>query len=698
MSKFNAIQSDFTGGEISPKCFGRVDLQKYAHAAALMRNFTISPQGGAIRRTGSRFVSAVPNSVNFTRLIEFRFATTDACVIELSNTLIRFYANQGLIVSGGSPYSITSPYASADLPAIKATQSASIIYLFHPSYPTQVLSRFGDTNWTIANIALQDGPYLDTNYVNGITLATAGTTLTPSVTAAGASGTLTASTNVFVSTDVGRAVRLYNGSVTSESTLVGWVLITAYTSPTVVNITVQSVVQSGAATLWNLGAICATTGYASCGTFWQQRLVMGNTPQQPATFFMSASGSFYNFAPSLVDTTVTDASAITYTIASDSINSILWFSPSAVLMIGTDGAEWQVASTNYNTAPVTPTNIDVALQTSNGSQATCRSLRVGWETIYVARTGRDVFKMVYEFQVQGFQSLSLSLLGEHILREGNQLVDLAYQQFPHSILWFPRESDGALAGLTYLAEQQVMGWHLHTLGGTWNNGTTNVPAVVESVACIPTPDGTKDQLWMVVKRTVNGNQVRYVEYFESPYELSDTPQNLGCFVDCAPVTYNGSPATTISGLSHLIGQEVSILADGSAVDNQTVNGSGEIILAVPASIVTVGLPYTSTLKVLPLEGGGSAGTGQGKLKRTNKFVIRVCETLGYEWSVDGVEFNTVDFRTADMAMGLPVPLQTNDLVTQIDMPVNFGAQYWVQQTQPYPLTVLALMPESMVYQ
>lgn len=709
MSKINAIQTDFTAGEISLKCMGRVDLARYTHAAEKQFNMLISPQGGTFRRTGSVYVAEVPNSANYSRLIEFRFSTTDAVVLELSNNLIRFYKDQGLVLSGGTPYSITSPYATADIPLIKVTQSADIIYLFHPKYPTQVLSRFSDTNWTIVNMPLVDGPYLGFNYVNGLTLAAntgiAVTGLTSGLP--GNVGTATASTAIFVSTDVGRAIRFYNGSPTVTSTGVYYATITGYTSPTVVTITVGqgSSVTNQNYVLWALGAICATLGYPSCGTFFQQRLVMANTPAQPQTFFMSQTGNFYNFGPSNYSGVTVDSNGIAYTIASNQVNSILWMSPSAILLLGTDGAEWQVASSSVNSAPVSPTNIDVTLQTGNGSQPTSRPVRVGWETVFVARTGRDVFKMVYEFQINGFQAKSLSLLGEHIPRTGLSLTDMAYQQFPYSTLWFPRSADGSLAGLTYLAEQDVTGWHLHTLGGQWlgntnvnqRTGVTYTNAFVESIAVIPTPDGTKDQLWMIVKRTINGVTRRFVEYFNPPFDNSDTPNTQMCFLDCSS-TYSGAPTKTLSGLSYLQGETVSILADGSVVDPQVVSPTGTITLAVAASNIVVGYAYKSTLKVVRLEGGGSAGTGQGKLKRINKVVVRFYQTLGAEWSADGTTYYSIPFRDAADPMGKAPPLFTGDLPVQMDLPTRFEGQYYFQQEQPYPMTILALMPEALVNQ
>lgn len=679
-------------------------MQRYAHALEQCRNMFISPQGGSVRRSGTRYVIGVPDQTNYTRLIDFRFSTTSAVVLEFSNGLIRFYQNQGIILSGLTPYSVVSPYATVDLPNLKFTQSADIVYIFNPKYPTQLLSRFGNTNWTIAPVTLIDGPYLPLRYIDGITLASHDTIMTCPTLAMGASGTCTSSSalvpaqTVFVATDVGRHIRLYNGTGILASTLVGWAIITNFIDGNNVTVKAQSAIQSATGVNWNLGAISVTTGYPSCGTFFQQRFVMASTPAQPSGLFFSNSGDFYNMGPSLFDTTVTDACGIAYSIASNQVNTILWLSPSQVLIVGTDGAEWQVSSNSYNASPVTPTNIMVSLQTSNGSQNTSRPLRVGWETVFVARTGRDVFKLVYTFQINGFVADSLSLLGEHIPREGNQLIDIAYQQFPHSILWMPRLNDGALAALTYLNEQQIVGWHLHEIGGSFGSQDY---AFVESVAVIPTPDGTKDQLWMVVKRTVNGNTTRYVEYMEVPFDKSDTaPQNM-CFLDAAITQVNGSPSSLVTGLSHLEGQSVEALVDGSAVSGLVVSG-GHVTLPNPGTIVTVGLPFESRMKVLRLDGGGSAGTGQGKLKRINKVTLRLYETLGFEWSVNGDDdeaiWNEVDFRDASDPMGSAPPLFTGDYQLPIDQPVGYEGQYWIRQTRPYPLTCVALMPEAMVYQ
>jgi hypothetical protein len=408
--------------------------------------------------------------------------------------------------------------------------------------------------------------------------------------------------------------------------------------------------------------------------------------------WLSNSSDFFNFGDTLFDTAVVDSNAIYYTIAANQVNTILWLSPSSVLLIGTDGGEWELSSNNYNATPVTPTTINVALQTSNGSQDTARPKKIGWETVFLARSLRDVYKLLYQFQVNGYQSISLSLLGEHILRENGGAFDMAYQQFPYSILWFPL-NNGLLAGLTYVPEQDLIAWHLHTIGGTYSGGN----AVVESVAVIPTPDGSKDQVWLIVKRTIGGGTKRYVEYMEVPYEASDTAQPLSCFLDCAS-TYNSTPTTEVTGASYLADETVGILADGGVLADTQITSDGNLFLPSSHSIITFGYHYQSILKTLRLDGGGSSGSSQAKLGKINRLGIRFRESVGCQYSTDGVVYNDVEFRDVSDLMGQPVPLYTGDKRVHIDAPVDIARQYWIRQVAPYPLTVLAVFPEAMVNQ
>jgi hypothetical protein len=342
-----AVQlTNFTGGELSPRLDGRNDLAKYASGCKTLQNMIVYPHGSAARRSGTSFVAEVENSAEKTRLIPFEFSTTQTYILEFGNEYIRFYKDGGAILeanktitgitqadpgvvsitshgfsngdtivisgvvgmtevngkrfkvanvntndfelqdidgvdvdttsftayaSGGVAnrvYQIATTYLTADLFQIKYAQSADVMYLCHPEYSVKKLSRTGHTSWTITEVDFTNGPYLDDN-VTAVTFSTSAHTV-------GTLRDLTASTATFASTDVGRLVRFRDG----------YGEITAFTSTTVVVITIiEDMGSTSSSTDWSLGAFSDTTGYPSCVTFYEQRLVFAGTEAQPQTLY-----------------------------------------------------------------------------------------------------------------------------------------------------------------------------------------------------------------------------------------------------------------------------------------------------------------------------------------------------------------------------------------------------------------------------
>jgi hypothetical protein len=215
--------SDFTGGELSPKLKGRTDLKKYFSSCATILNMVVMPQGGATKRPPTLYVANNKNQSGLNRPVRFVFSTVQAYTLEFSNTNVRIYANDGVVLNAGVPVDVVVPYVTADLLALKFCQSADTLFIFHPSYPPAKLVRSSHTSWAHSNLVFRDGPYLPVN--------TTTTTITPS--AASGAITLTASAALFAATDVGRPVRIKLYS------LWAWCLITAYTDSTHVSATVQ---------------------------------------------------------------------------------------------------------------------------------------------------------------------------------------------------------------------------------------------------------------------------------------------------------------------------------------------------------------------------------------------------------------------------------------------------------------------------
>jgi hypothetical protein len=183
---------------------------------------------------------------------------------------------------------------------------------------------------------------------------------------------------------------------------------------------------------------------------------------------------------------------------------------------------------------------------------------------------------------------------------------------------------------------------------------------------------------------------RYVEYLEREYREGDDQQNC-YYVDCG-ATYDGAPADHISGLDWLEGQTVQILADGAAHPDRVVT-SGAVTLQREASVVHVGLPYDSVLQTNRIEAGAGDGTAQGKTKRVNKVVIRFLNTLGALAGPDEANLDEIEFRSGSDPMDEAPPLFTGDKLVEWPDGYNFDGYVMVQQRQPLPMTVVAIMPQ-----
>ena len=664
-----AVQlTNFTGGELSPRLDGRNDLAKYPTGLKTLENFVVFPHGSVARRSGTQFVAEVKDSTKKTRLIPFEFSTTQTYMLEFGNQYIRFYKDNGQILSGGSAYEISSPYLEAELFDIKFAQSADVMYICHPNHAVRKLARTAHTSWTLTEVDFTDGPYLDDNISS--------TTFTMSAHTVGTGRTLTASSTTgingdtgFQTTDVGRLVRFRDG----------YGKITGRTSTTVVTVEIlEDMGSSSHSTNWSLGSFSDTTGHPSCVTFFEQRLVFAATLNNPQTIYFSKSGDYENMDENRGGT-VADDDAIIYTIASNQVNAIRFMTSTRTLIIGTAGGEFAVSGGGTDVA-ITPTNILIKKQSNHGA-ANIDAIPAGNATLFLQRAKRKLRELAYNFDVDGYVSPDLTILAEHISEGG--LTQLSYQQEPNQIIWGTR-ADGQLIGLTYQREQQVVAWHRHIFGGAFGSGN----AVCESVATIPT-DNSEYQTYVIIKRTINGSTKRYVEFIHN-YDFDETDDTSFNFLD-SQLEYSGSPVTTISGLSHLEGQTVSILADGATHPDKTVS-SGEITLDRSASKVKVGLGYTSLLQTMRLDAGSQDGTSQGKTKRIFDIAIRLYESLGVEVGPDLNNMERIPFRSSADAMDSAVSVFTGD--KEVEFRGNYETDGFivVRQTQPLPLTILSLYP------
>jgi len=455
--------------------------------------------------------------------------------------------------------------------------------------------------------------------------------------------------------DVGKYVKLNDGIVkitvrTDAATAKGEI------------VKVLSQDTAAAAGTWTLevAAWSVERGYPSAITFHEGRLVFGGTLARPQTVWGSVSGDFENLA---VGTQGGDA--YEFGIAANKVNNIRWLLPSRVLLVGTKGGEFRV--TGGADLPITPTNVDAKSETAYGSNFV-NPMRVSSAILFVQRSGRKLRELAFSLDFDSYVAPDLTVLAEHMFPQGKTIEEMDFQQDPDPILWVVR-SDGVLCGLSYDRSNDVVGWHRHPTDGA-----------VESVCVIPHPDGDREQVWLIVRRTINGATKRYVEYLDDAGGFYDDLNT-----DCT-LTYSGAPATTFGGLEHLRGKVVQILGDGAYYGEQTVpvTGSAEVVISPAASAVEVGLPYTSTLETLRAEIQSATGSVQGLKKRSSKVTIRVLDSMGYK--INGAQQPAR--RSTDL-LGAPPTLSSLDATTT-KLGWDTEARTKVEQFLPFPCNILGI--------
>ena len=812
MPKVSKAFANFTAGEITPRLYGRTDIAKYDNGAATVENFIVQPHGGLTRRPGTRFVAEVKNSANAVRLVPFEFNVEQAYVLEFGPTYFRIYKDGGQVTSGGSPVEVTTVYTASDLDTLKFAQAADTMYVVSPNHPIYKITRTSHTAWTITEVELQRGPMLDIN--------TTSTTLTASARS-GSGITLTASASTFLSTDVGRLVKIHEGYIkidnyTSATEVDGTAqeledgraeILPSYTASTLsfhegdpdatglehndrIEDTAasfvdegfeagQTIVISGSASnntssgfllvdvtdsvltlapgadlaaeaagssvtisgkleatdKWALGAFSESTGYPRAVAFYEQRLVFAGTSDQPQTLFFSQGGDFENF-----EAGVEDDDGMVYTIGSNEVNVIRFLASTRNLIVGTSGGEFVVRAGGTDEA-ITPTNVQIKQQTAHGS-SDHTPVQAGNAVLFVQRAKRKVRELQYNFDVDGYVAPDVAIISEHITESG--LTELAYQQEPDSVVWAVR-GDGQIVTMTYKREEQVIGWSRQIIGGT--------DAVVERIVTIP-GDLDEDQVWMVVRRTVNGGTKRYVEYIkdfdfgsdvtdavfvDSTLNFTGVSDTLNGQISAAAttitlddstsfsasgavkigneiITYTGNAANqltgctravvgvaaihadgaavtqaalSLSGLDHLEGETINVLADGSVHAPKTVS-SGAITLDRYVTKAHVGLSYSSTMTTLRVDAGSAMGTSQGKIKRINELTVRLYRSVGLKVGRDADNLDVVPFRSSAAAMDEAIALYTGDKEIELNGNYDTDGQITIRQDQPLPMTVLAV--------
>lgn len=738
--KFYAIQPSFAAGVISADVAARVDLEKYK--AAILEGLNVIPRAHGLmyKRMGTIFCGEVKDSTKKTRLMKFSSSIDDEYLLELGNLYTRVWKD-GVYLS----QEVTTPYTEADLPSVNKTQSADVMYLCSGTYPVKTLTRYSENDWRFAAWSFKLGPFrgINADTANKITPSAASGTVTltavndtfeaghvgglikltqyveaktVSITGAATSGaiqcgedwkiithgTWTGAVSIEQSTDGGTTwtlLRRYTGAgdynpsesgtvdekclIRAVSTASGVTVdLTAYpyswdgvakiTTLTdakhVKAVTQKDFADTSATADWYFGAWSAKFGYPSCSTFWQDRLAFGGTKTDKQTVWLGRTGDYPNFGVESADGNILDDSAITLPLVSRQQQRVLALAPlSSDLIALTQAAEWRITS---GSEAVTPTNAVPSAQTYRGC-ASVPPLFVGNKIIYVQDRGTTVRDMGYTYTEDSYTGVDLTILARQLV-EDYEIVDMDYQQEPDSVIWFVR-SDGKLLTLTYNKEQDVYAWSLHETDGAF-----------ESVCCVS--GDSQDDVYFVVRRTVGGATKRYIEKLAP--RLNETTAMNYVQSDCSKRFTFETATDTLTGLSHLEGKELLVLADGKEHPNVTVSG-GSVTLQFAVTNATVGLPYTFRAKLPNVEMQLRDGTMQGRMKKVNDVTLRFKNSLGGKigptWDdMDDIRF---DPYTGDGA----ADLFNGDFMVQFPGGFDLTGSVCIEQTSPYPFAIQSIV-------
>lgn len=633
----------------------------------------ISDVGGMTELNGKYY------RINNVTANTFELQTVD--LNNLDGTAYTAYTTGGL---SAKVYQVTGPYAEADLVdsdgkyKFQYAQSADVLYIAHGSYNTRSLTRTGHTSWTVNDLVFDDGPYLPENSET-TTLTLGGTTGSVSVTASATTGINGG--DGFKTTDVGRLIRWKDPANNWT-----WLKITAWTSTTVVTATISGADASAttATASWRLGVYSDTTGFPTVISFFQDRVLLAGAASYPDRYDLTRSGGYSDttllFAPTDADGTVTDDAGINGTLQSGQVNVIQWAgSDDRGLIIGTSAKEWLVRPSTSNEV-LTPSNVKADPFSSVGS-AYLQPIQAENGTIFMQRARRKLMDIIYNFERDQLKPRDLTLPSEHITK-GN-VAEMTFQQEPVNSIWL-RLSDGGLRAMTYYPDEAVFAAHRHIVGGT--------DVSVKSISVIPSSDGSRDELWMIVERTVNSVTRKYVEYMTRYYEDDIAKEDAICMD--STLIYDGAATATVTGLDHLEGETVKLMVDGNSHPDLTVS-SGSITLAndITGSTINVGLGNTWAYNSQKIEAGARDGTAQGKTKRITGLVIRVLNTLGLKYGPSSTNTKEFDFDQGD-GFDAGTALFSGD-TPFLRWPGGYeqDGRIYLEHDGVFPAAILSIMPQ-----
>lgn len=775
ISENKKLWTAFSGGEITPELFGRIDIPEQSTGLAKCLNWTVLPHGPVVTRAGTQYVAST-KSDGVARLIPFIRGNGEALTLEFGATYIRFHRDGGtvldptneqtisdisytsstdpaehvftvtshgysngnevvvygitrngeLVATGGvytiqnvtthtfelhdssgaeifgtdddpllqdtyeggfvnlaseAVYEVTTPYLAGDLFELKFEQSVDTLTISHPDWVSRELVRTTDADWAISKVA----------HATPVTAPG-----TPTVVASGSDGESLTYRYVVTAVDtqgeesVASAIQsvVHDLSVIGQYNTVTWPDVAAAvyynvykewaesgrfyfigsavdeTAGVVDDNIIPDFTKAPPEATDPFGSSDGATTLPSVVSYFEQRRVFSSTLGDPQRFWLTRSGSDDNMNVSIAPQ---DDDPFNYRLASRKAHTIRHIIPFSNLLMLTGSALWRLYPDEGGV--LTPLNVVAVVNVEIGA-TNARPTTYQDNLLYANSRGEHLISVQFSEESGGYKPEDRSIPAAHLI-DGFTWVQMDFQESPYPTWWGVR-SDGQLIGMTFVPEQGVVAWHQHLPGGT--------DVAVESVAVVPENDGPGDVVYLVVRRTINGSTVRFVEFIK-PRAFADLDH---AFCVDAGLQYDGAAVTNVTGLDHLEGETVSVLADSTVYSRTISSGTLDTVLPSAASVITVGLGYNCDLTTLPLAYQAIA-QGVGQKEVVTDIRLRVKDTAGLTAGPSFSDLNDFALKAWESA-GLRDGIITVAPSTQW----TEDSQVFIRQSDPLPATITAL--------
>lgn len=668
MSRIIQIQNDFTSGEIDPKLRARTDITQYKSALTTAQNVSIQPQGGAVRRDGTKFVHELDaGAANAVRMVGFEFSVSDSYMLVFTPGKMYVYKNRTLVTNingSGNDFLVVSTLTASILPEMNWVQSADTVIVVHEDLaPVKIVRGATDSDWTASTITFDFVP--KHAFTLTVTTGSSFNTGVPHdhLEVSGTSGNITVTAK-----HSGSDANIFTSGAAASGSYVGqYINVTPFGRLRIVRKVNDAKLECFAEVpLFDTGNIddadweleegyedtwSSTRGWPRSVVFHEGRLYFGGSKQRPSTIWGSRVSDFFNFDPG----EALDDASVEASLDTGTFNAIVDMYAGRNLQIFTTGGEFYVPQALDD--PITPANLIVKAQTFFGMKPGLRVQNVDGATLFIQRQGKAIQEFIFSDTVNAYTSDKISLLSSHLLKSPEEMaVRVATSTDEGDRLMLVNGDDGSIACYTLLRSQNVIAPSEWTTEGEFINIGVDV-----------------DDIYVIVKRNVNSADVYYVEVFD--------PDTL---LDSATTGTTGASVN----MPHLQAETVQIIRDGIVEPTQVVGASPSTVTFVSAATASfqVGLNFTPTMKTLPVEPNLPSGSLKGFKKRIFEVNAELFETQSLSINGSLIPFRSFGTNVLNSSVQEFTGIKTINGM----LGYSYDGQITVTQDVPLKMSVLGI--------